>query len=241
MYKCEICNLGYEKFQDKANHVRWVHIGINEEKRKRISEGAKIGNELRFGKKIKINWKCSNKNCNNEFEIEYRENSLKEKYYCSRSCANSRGKMTEKTKKIISDKIKNRWKEGLFDDLSFLVDNQKFSSKTERMIVNHFKKNFTKDLWKSGGGLKYKGVRISRDLYSDFLKVCFEYDGIWHFKDIKGQLERKKLVDSLLEDWCIENGYRLIRVQEEFYEDLVQIEKLIYDKKDSVLKIGDKY
>ena len=76
---------------------------------------------------------------------------------------------------------------------------------------------FPDDSWTYGGGLKYKNEKITRDLYSNKLKVCFEYDGVWHFKDIHGQLEKKQYKDKLLEEWCIENNYRLIRLKDEVY------------------------
>jgi very-short-patch-repair endonuclease len=97
------------------------------------------------------------------------------------------------------------------------------------------------DGWKSGGMLLYNGHRISRDMYSDILKVCFEYDGIWHFKDINGQLENKKNKDKALELWCIEKGYRLVRIQDEFFNDMEQIYDLIYKRKDQIIKLGEKY
>lgn len=241
MYKCEECNITYDKFQDKANHVRWFHIGIKEETREKISKISKKRVDSTYGVIITDIHECSNYKCNNAFEIKYREGKKKEKYYCCRSCANSRGDMSDDMKKQISLKIKKKWEDGIFDDLKNLENNKRFSSKNERMIVDHFIKKYPDDGWKSGGGLKYENIRISRDMYSDKLKVCFEYDGIWHFKDIKGQLERKKIVDSKLEKWCIEKGYRIIRIQEEYFKDLSQIEDLIYKKEDVIIKIGNNY
>jgi hypothetical protein len=78
-------------------------------------------------------------------------------------------------------------------------------------------------------------------MWSDKLKICFEYDGIWHFEDIKGQLKIKQTKDVLLEKWCIENNYRLIRIDENFYESVEQIVNLIYNNKQSVVKIGNRY
>ncbi len=241
MYKCELCSLEYKKFQDKANHVRWHHIGIKDSTKKKISEVSKLTIEKKYGKIIKDKHKCCNPRCSNILDIEYREYRKKEKYYCSRSCSNSRGSMSDEMKKNISNKVKKKWEEGIFDNLNFLKGNTFFSSKNERKIVDYFLKTYPGDLWKSGGGLKYEGIRISRDLYSDKLKTCFEYDGIWHFKDIKGQLENKKKVDRILEEWCIENDYRLIRIQEDFFINMEQIEDLLYKTKEKIIKIGNLY
>ncbi len=116
-----------------------------------------------------------------------------------------------------------------------------FSSKNERAIIKYFKENFPNDEWTSGGMIIQDGVRISRDMYSNKLKVCFEYDGIWHFKDIHDQLESKQHKDQLLEEWCLENDYRLIRVDELVYENENQIVDLVYNNKEQIIKIGKRY
>jgi len=116
-----------------------------------------------------------------------------------------------------------------------------FSSKKEREIVKYFKENYPNDIWKSGGLLRSGDSRISRDLYSDILKICIEYDGIWHFKDIKGQLEKKKRIDLELERWCRENGYRLIRIQEQFFISMEHLSDLVYNNKEKIIKIGNLY
>lgn len=120
-------------------------------------------------------------------------------------------------------------------------NNSMFSSKIERDIVKEIKRRFPLDEWKSGGGLIYNNLRFSRDLYSDKLKICFEYDGIWHFKDIHGQLEFKKNKDFLLEQWCLENNYRLIRIEDKYYKNIDQIINLIYKRKTKIIKIGKSY
>lgn len=241
MYQCSQCNKIFEKFQDKANHIRWYHTEMTDAKKKNLSEGTRKSNEVRFGKYIEEKWICSKPDCINSIDIKYREGKRKEKYYCSQSCANSRGKMSDENKKIISSKISKKWEEGVFDHIMEKFENKKFSSRNEREIVKYFKLNFPLDGWKSGGMLLHNGYRISRDLYSDILKVCFEYDGIWHFKDINGQLESKKNKDEALESWCIEKGYRLIRLQDEFFENMEQVYDLIYERKENIIKLGDRY
>jgi hypothetical protein len=149
-----------------------------------------------------------------------------------------RSYITDTWRKNISNKNKQNWKVGK------LTYSQKrlFSSRKEREIVAHFKKNFPNDRWKSGGRLKLNSTEnISRDMWSDALKICFEYDGIWHFKDIYGQLNKKQNKDKLLEQWCIDNNYRLIRVDEDCYKNVQQIEELIYSNQDTIVKIGNRY
>ena len=54
-------------------------------------------------------------------------------------------------------------------------------------------------------------------MWSDVRKICIEYDGIWHFKNIHNQLEEKQKKDKLLNKWCVENGYCLIRIDDKEY------------------------
>lgn len=240
MYICEICNIEFFSFSLKANHVRWNHTEMTQDRKSNLSEGAIKSNEKRFGKFLNEKVICSNIKCSNETEIKYREGKKKNKYYCSISCSNSR-EMSEENKKIISEKIKNHWKNGKFDNMDNWSQNKLFSSYREREIVKYFKEKYTNDFWKSGGLLKSGDFRISRDLYSDILKICIEYDGIWHFKDIKGQLEKKKEIDSELEKWCKKNDYRLIRIQEGFFVSMEHLSNLVYNSKEKIIKIGNSY
>lgn len=239
-YKCEKCGLKFLKFQEKANHIRWHHKTkeFHSNVSKKISEKTKLQNDKKYGEYIFEEVKCNN--CDNLIKIKYRPDKKKSKYFCCRSCANSR-KITKEFKENLSKKIKNKWKNGDYDNRKN-QERKIFSSKNERLIVKFFKDNYPNDGWKSGGLLKFSdGSRLSRDLYSDNLKICFEYDGIWHFKDICGQLESKQKKDELLENWCIKNNYRLIRLQDEFFESIEQVQKLIYEQNEKIIKIGNLY
>jgi hypothetical protein len=138
----------------------------------------------------------------------------------------------------IDDVYGNCFKSNSYDGVK---QRKLFSSKNERLIVKHFKTNHNDDEWKSSGRLQFKGLNIVRDMWSDKLKICFEYDGIWHFKDIHNQLERKQLIDAALEEWCILNNYRLIRIDEDDYTNISQIESLIYNNDDLIIKVGSRY
>jgi hypothetical protein len=246
-YKCDECDLVFPTFQGKANHVRWNHKSdefyINT--KKKLSVIATKTNVTKHGEWVMEVVNCVT--CNNECDVKYRTNKKKDKYFCSVSCANTReikGTQNEETKLIISKKIKELWKNGHYDKTTrnnHLKQKKYFTSKNERLIVKYFKENFSGDFWKSGGQLKFNGCGISRDLYSDKLKVCFEYDGVWHFEDIKDQLEHKQMKDKLLEEWCVINDYRLIRVDEKKYVSEQQIVNLIYEQSEQIIKIGDRY
>lgn len=113
-YICEDCNIEFETFQAKANHVRWYHKDNSEYLKNAKEIGKKIAKE-RFGKIITENSNCSC--CDKLIEIEYREGKKKDKYFCSRSCANTRENRSEETKakiaKTISDKTEKLKKECL--------------------------------------------------------------------------------------------------------------------------------
>lgn len=239
-YICVECNLIFDKFQQKANHMRWHHMD-NTESNKNISSAMRISNDVRYGKVTTSIVKCHK--CAVDICVTHR-NTKKPLYYCSNKCAKSRGPRTAEWKKCVSAKIKEKWKQGHYDStsaLNHLKMPKIFSSKREREIVSHFKTKFPVDEWKSGGQLKTSNYSLSRDMYSDKLHICFEYDGDWHFININGQLELKKLKDLELEKWCADNNYRLIRIDERKKLEILDIENLIYNNNKLLQKIGDRY
>jgi hypothetical protein len=242
MYVCGECKEEFGTFQAKANHVRWQHRD-NSKLGEKLSKEALKTNEKRFGKYIEEDIKCEAELCNNIIHIKYRKGGIKRRF-CCKSCANTKIIHTEEGKIRSSNAIKEAWKNGIYYTETYQQKqstNIKFSSSKEREIVKYFKAHYPQYNWKSGGNLRYKETGIGRDLYSDILKICFEYDGIWHFKDIHHQLETKRFKDKLLEEWCIENGYRLIRIDEREFIDFNQIEKLFFEDTSPIIKIGKRY
>lgn len=240
---CNYCNIVFENTEGRifSNHVRWcVKNTTNGDKGAEANSKSTLNHyEIINGKKqeFEVNcFKCDKKIIVKEGNLVFPK---KEKYYCSRACANSR-EHSEETKNKISSGLESAWKTGLFDD-ALITNKFVFTSKGEEEIRNYFIKNFPGDCWTFGGLLKHNNIRICRDLYSKKLKVCFEYDGIWHFKDIHGQLKRKQETDFQLEKWCIENEYRLIRIKEIVYISnksfwLEKIKNEIYAGTDKIVK-----
>lgn len=192
--------------------------------------------------------------CHNQFTVSMLEGQL-EKRCCSRSCSTALSNKeriengyiqpiwSEDRRKLQSDSTKKLWENPDYAK-SVLSNNKYFTSKNEVLIREHFINNFSEDGWTFGGSIKIGDSRITRDLYSKKLKICFEYDGIWHFKDIHDQLEGKQAKDRLLEQWCIENQYSLIRLDEDKFMDgsLKMLEEIFYSLKEpTILKIGDRY
>lgn len=160
--------------------------------------------------------------------------------FCSRSCANKRIHSQE-TKNKISKSIKNNpkgWasKEWLAAHPEFINRHRKIHSKRELEIVDLLQSNFPEDNWKQGPIIDrplYETI-INPDLYSDKLQIIIEYDGIWHFKDIHNQLERKQEYDRLTLYWCQKYDYRLIRIDYELNLTDEEIIDIIYNSDENL-------
>lgn len=247
MWKCGICNEEFDNAKIGANHIRWKHkeIKISEKGRKKLSQSAIYRNTKKYGEKIKIIQKC--KNCNIEFETFISEKkgiTRKTKKCCSRKCAAIFSQSFVDTKNI-SKAIKNIYTNNpehpMCNTWKLSINKKYFSSKNERFIRDYFISKYSSDEWTHGPLTRFNEINLVCDLYSKKLKVIFEYDGIWHFKDIYGQLKDKQLKDKLLERWCVENNYRLIRIKEEIFNQdkakwLCVIENEIYNSKEQIVK-----
>jgi len=104
MWKCKHCNgeFEYKTASEKANHSRWC----DKNPKRDISNHLFIkGTENKFGKKVKYDVTCSA--CQKTFQVEEREKlfPLKEKYFCTRKCANSVGGKAKAIKYYKSDNI----------------------------------------------------------------------------------------------------------------------------------------
>lgn len=234
---CPYCNKNFEVHSLYANHVRWCKLNPKYEninKNKNISKGMTLGYNKRLGEFKEFEVRCFI--CNTTFKVVEREKIFpkKKKYFCNRSCANSQRviKNKESHRTNTSLAIKEMWKNPIYIE-NVMRKKCAYNSKGELAIRNYFKWNYPKDRWTFGGSLKYNGIPLIRDLYSNKLKVCIEYDGIWHFEDIIGQLKDKQIKDNSLEEWCLKNNYRLIRIKEDvFLKDeefwIKQIENEVY-------------
>lgn len=246
MKVCKYCNKEIEgKHSIYANHVRWCD--------KNTTNGDKGGSKISEAKKKYyednrkiLEYDVSCKICNKNFKLyktssEFRKR--KNKFFCSNKCSISRSSFETRIK--ISKSSKNLWKNEEYANRIIQNNtnrNKRFTSKGEEEIKKHLKENYKSDNWTSGGGFKYKGKILTRDIYSNDLKIVIEYDGIWHFKDIHGQLEEKQLKDKLLEEWIIDNDWRIVRISDDLYrKDKVKYLEIlinsIYNKSDKVLKI----
>jgi hypothetical protein len=232
MRVCEVCHLEFENHGVYANHIRWNHKEVPY-----TSLNCKYCNATRPKSSIIKHEKSCSKNpknikhclhCNaivTGYRKRFCNNSCSAKYSNTHRTNIDRSYITPEWRAKMRKSTIKQWLNGVHNPSRPI-----YSSKNERAIVKHFKETYPNDNWKTSGRLVLEdGSFLSRDLWSDKLKICFEYDGIWHFKDIKGQLKQKQTKDRLLEEWCKKNNYRLIRVDENNYQDVKQIENLIYN------------
>ena len=246
---CKHCNntISVESGRSFSNHVRWCDSNpkiAEYRSNKKISDKKK-----EFYNKSRKVYKLTCPTCNSSFDLKIRAETYNQDsaYYCTISCSKSRKNSTRwldsrqdpQFKKKISEASIRNHANGVYDSV---ITGIKFSSKNERAIVEFIKTSYPFDGWKSGGHLKLKDkIFLSRDLWSDKKKICFEYDDIWHFKDIKGQLKAKQEKDKLLEQWCIANHYKLIRVDEAAFTTVEDVADLIYNSTAPITKIGNRY
>jgi len=252
---CKYCGKEFENIEGRAfsSHVKWCeknpNVDLNITKKKLQNRKRQLDLE-RYGE---LKWfevecyKCGVRFCIKERDKKFPE---KEKYFCCRSHANSKtnsGPKSKESRLKVSQKSKKCWQDPNYRR-KVMNSNawNKFSSKGERDLQNFFLEYCSDDEWTFGGGLKIEDKIISRDLYSKKLKFCIEFDGIWHFKDIHGQLEDKQYRDNLLETWCIDNGYKLIRIEDGWYNKDPKYWKHIildeaYNGNKQIIKFGDNY
>jgi len=182
MKVCKYCNKEIEGSHSVyANHVRWCDknttngdkggLKISESKKKYYEENRK---------NIEHTVSCTK--CEQTFTIIETNSKFKKRknrFFCSKACSFSRS--NPETKRKISESSKNLWKDENY--MNKVINNNtnrniRFTSKGEKEIKNYLKENHKSDNWTSGGGFKYKDKILTRDVYSNDLKIIVEYDGI---------------------------------------------------------------
>lgn len=216
-----------------SNHKRWTHISPK-------GSDSYVAMQKKLKKLTVEHFKkeiiCPE--CKKTFIVEVTDSQYKNgvyRHYCSRRCANKQGSKSVDYSKI--SKFQKEHLSGCFSTEWKLAHptspcSRKNFSKRELEIVKFLKETFPADEWKQGfidGTRKHDGFILSPDCHSDKLKVVIEYDGVWHFKDIHNQLERKQSVDRAMLKFCKENGYRLIRIDESLKISNETIQDAIYN------------
>ena len=110
--KCVHCEMFFENIDGKvfANHVRWCDKNLKNGDKGRSSLSKSVNKFYldKIGEIKEYDVNCSK--CNKLFIVKERETKFpsKSKYFCSRSCANSRGKRSDETKKKISKSLSGK-------------------------------------------------------------------------------------------------------------------------------------
>lgn len=234
---CETCGFETDNGKVMSNHKRWTHITPKGSK-----EYEELRKKLHIPRASYITFSVICPECNTEFSVtttEMRKARGKYRHFCSSFCAHAQGSKNVDYE-IISQKMKGHLV-GCFS-LEWKIEHpdakcsRKNFSKRELEIVNYFKSNFPNDEWKQGF---LKGTNnLSVDLRSDKLKVVIEYDGIWHFKDIHNQLDKKQNNDKQVLQYCRKNGYRLIRIDEDLKVQMSDIVKAVYESDKNIELFG---
>lgn len=218
------------------------NIYVNKYLRDYSKNGAGLSKEKKYYENPK---KC--KKCNDIIKYEQRRND-----YCGSSCSASKNNIgrvfSEETKKKMSISAsidnKKRWNNPEYVKTHLVnIGKRRFNSKGEIEVREYLKINLPEYEWTSGGFIKLSEDKMTTvDVYSRKMKICVEYDGIWHFKNINGQLKRKQMKDKNLNEWCLKKGYRIIRISEDYYKknkvvSLKKLEKEILSGKRKLVKL----
>lgn len=248
---CKYCKNDFSHLSGRqfSNHVRWCPDNVDYDHRLFV-EKHKTKTQQREdrarGELTEYTVKCNK--CNILFVVIERSKQYpkKKKYFCSSKCAYSRSlstkwinsRKTPEFRQRQGELSRQRHLDGIYADQYNRII---FSSAGERSVRDYFKEKYPNDEWTSGGCFRIEGEGHVRDLYSNKLKVCIEYDGIWHFKDIKGQLIKKHRKDMMFEKWCLNNNWRLIRIDEDLFKNDPDkwykiLEDAVYGSKELIIK-----
>lgn len=153
-------------------------------------------------------------------EITYKF-PTRERYYCSSKCSHSRIR-TDEMKVAQSIRAKKQYN-SLPEEEKIKRANRShrpriFRSKGEIRLLELLKQSLPDFEFQIAGSFSYKGVIIGRDIISFKKKICIEYDGAWHFKNINNQVEYKQGKDKLFEEFINDSDFRLIRVTDNNFD-----------------------
>lgn len=203
---------------DTSKYIDYTKVGQS------VSKSMYIKKQKLIDEYLKNPTLC--KYCNNPLPYDKRKSK-----FCNRSCSSHYNgqHMSHETKERISKsviqfriehpEIANKWS-------SSHITNKHFNSKGEKELLNTIQNQFPQFNFTCGSLRKIaERTYKSLDIYSNELKLIIEFDGIYHFKNIYNNLDQVQLKDKLLEEWCITNNWKIIRVNEITY--INQKEKLL--------------
>ena len=140
-YTCEYCDEEFDNAKIKANHIRWKHKKPSKDNLIKARHKRMINEQG-----VVTDYEVICNNCGVKFNVKEpsKKFPIKEKYFCSRSCANTREHSKEtkdKISKSIIYKLNNdlEYREKCIQNLRG-PNNSRCSSKGEREIRKYLKK-----------------------------------------------------------------------------------------------------
>lgn len=106
---CKYCNILFENIEGRlfSNHVRWCDKNATngDKGRTKASDGVKKHHDVKLGERKIFDVSCEK--CSKTFQVKEREKQhpVRENYFCSKSCANSRGPRSEAFKEHLRKKF----------------------------------------------------------------------------------------------------------------------------------------
>jgi very-short-patch-repair endonuclease len=211
---CDECGKSFEK--ERSEHNRRIKKGCTNF----FCNSQCAGKGLERPNKIHVPITAQCLWCKSLIETTTRS---KAKKCCSRTCSAKYSRSTckdihksEEFRLKASKHSKALWSRPDYIDKCMINSGKRrFNSKGEIELREYLRTTLPEYKFTTG---MLAGAGSNPDIWSKEYKVVIEYDGAWHFKDIKGQLADKQEKDKRLEDWCIENKWRCIRIKEEVYK-----------------------
>jgi hypothetical protein len=145
---CKYCNKEFKSIEGRlfSNHIRWCDKNPQRNKGlDKISKSLKKKYESINGKMQLFIVNCSNNKCNKEFKIEEPELKFpkKDKYFCSRSCANTRKHSNFTKKKIKNALLKPRIRQCFNCNKEFSMHDRRGKYCSDKCISIKRKENLT--------------------------------------------------------------------------------------------------
>lgn len=216
MWSCSECELTFDSFQAKANHVRWKHksLAYSEDGLKRIQENARQTAIKRYGDKTIVTEErtCI---CGTKFTVTYSpERKNRGKKTCSRACGAKRNfsfESNEKRRQTLSRLAAERpeiWMKGI--QAMFESLDTRSSSKAERALAEALRPLG----FKRHKQVAVDGLTFDVDIVSLDGTVWVESDGEWHFRQVHEghDYQKTRLRDDVEEREAIRRNVLLVRV-----------------------------
>lgn len=231
MEKCNICGAEFDNHGLYANHMRWKHKDEEyyTDFKNKMSQSTTNFYIKKFGEFDEFEVTCHK--CGKSFKVKERVKRFpeKEKYFCSRGCANSRNHSDEVLLKI-SKGNKEKWKDETYarSCIENGMKKDRFSSKGEREI-----RSILKNIYGEDNVSAHRIIKLSDDIYKTVditikkYNTIIEYDGEWHFNEklykkiITKDKSFEKVIekDRLLKDYCKINNIKLLRISDDYYKN----------------------